>query len=47
MGKRLMFIFDGVTAIEMDRPRHVRSAPDSGGIKDIAAYPFRASSGHM
>jgi hypothetical protein len=42
-----MLVFGGVNATEMDRPRHVRSAPDSDQTADIAGGRFRARSGHQ
>ena len=44
-GERLMLVFGGVNAIEMDRPRHVRVTPVSDRTADIISGPFRANSG--
>jgi hypothetical protein len=45
-GERLMLVFGGVNAIELDRPRHVRVTPVSDRTADIVSGPFRANGGH-
>ena len=42
MGEKLMLIFGGVNAIEMDRPRHVRVTPVCDRTADITSGPFGA-----